>query len=171
MNAARKYDILDTQEVRKDPFSLRSNVKGLTNLNHERNLSNYAEELVSHYAKYDGENYILALSNLPDDEQGELARLYMEYTDRDTSECVHGLIIAIDNSYTCALLALLSDGSRENQENFAEITRRNVITYFSKTLQEILDEACHTYLHNINNENGYYAHCDIEHGDIHWSKF
>lgn len=155
-----------------DPFGVETKaVKGLTNMSNEKRLSNFVDDLVGQYSKFDGENYTLSLSNIPEDEQGELVSLYMDYTDRETSECVHGQLIAIDNSYTCALLNLLRDDSRENQENFAEITRKNTIIYYSQVLQEIIDEACHSFHMNINNENGYYSYQDSNHDEIHWGKY
>ena len=141
--------------------------KGLS-MNHKRTLELYAEELVSHYAKYDGDDYILLLSQLSDEEQNELARLYVEYTDRDLCECVNGNDLSINNDYTCALLSMLKNNSLESRENFAQITRKNIITYYKKHLQNVLDEACENYMHNINNENGLYAQIDIDHGDMVW---
>lgn len=183
MNAAHKYDILDNndyeviisrnkiEEIRNDPFGLGNTVKGLTNVNHQRNLSNYAEELVAHYAKYVGEQYELFLSDLPEDEQNELVRLYIEATNREVNECVHGSDFSIDNEYTCALLSMLKNDCQETRENFAEVTRKNTIIYYTNSLQEVLDDACNSYFHMVNNESGYYAHYDLEHGDNCWSKF
>ncbi len=184
MNAARKYDILknhndydihisrnNTQQIRNDLLGIDNNVKGLANVNHQRNLSNYAEELVSYYAKYDADQYNLNLSDLPDEEQNELVRLYMEFTNRETGECVHGNDFSIDNEYTCALLNMLREDSKENRENFAEVTRKNIILYYTNSLQEILDTACNDYLCNTMNEQGLYAHRDMEHGDFSWGRY
>jgi hypothetical protein len=184
MNATRKYDILanyndcelpisrnNAEEIRNDPFALGINVKGLANVNHQRNLSNYAEELVAHYAKYECEQYLLSLHDLPESEQKELTRLYMESTDRETGECVHGNDFSINNEYTCALLFMLQDDSQENRNKFAEVTRKNIISYYKLSLQEILDSACSQYLQNMMNEQGFYSYRDQEHGDIVWGKF
>jgi len=183
MNAVLKYDILGTRndyelpisrnkadEIRSDPFGLGNNVKGLTSVNHQRNLSNYAEELVANFANYKHEQYFLLLSDLPEYEQNELARLYLESTDRDTSECVHGNDFSIENEYTCALLSMLKDDSQENREKFAEVTRKNIINYYEKFLQELLDESCNDYLNNMMNEQGRYARYDMEHGDVLWTR-
>lgn len=169
MNAAYKYDILDSNH--NDYDQTRNTVKGLANVNHKRNLSDYAEELVAHYAKFNNEQYELSLKTLPESEQNELVRLYMEATDRDTGECVHGNDFSIDNDYTCALLAMLKDDSQDNREKFAEITRRNILTYYRLALQEVLDDACHNYYHAMMNEQGYYAHRSMSNGEIEWSKF
>lgn len=183
MNAARKYDILENhsdyersisrnnlERIEDDPFEIGFTVKGLTSMNHHRNLSNYAEELVSHYAKYNSDSFTLFLSDLPEDEQNKLAALYMEATDRETGECVHGDDFSIDNDYTCALLKMLQDDNQQNRENFAEVTRKNIIIYYQQSLQSVLDEACNDYLHNLNNESGYYGHQDTESGELCWRR-
>ena len=154
-----------------DPFQLGNNFKGLRLVNHKTNLSNYAEELAYTYGKYNGEQYDLILSELPEDEQNELVRLYLESIDRETSECVHGKDFSIDNDYTCALLAMLKDDCEETREHFATITRKNIIIYYTDSLQYVLDEGCHDLLCNMNNESGMYSRQDIETGAYYWSKY
>lgn len=184
MNTAHKYDIMsshhndydvsvykDFNAIKDDPFNLGCTVKGLTNMNHKKNLADYAGELVAHYAKYESEHYELFLLDLPDDEQGELARLFIEATGRETSECIYGNDFSIENAFTCALLSMLQDDSKENREKFAEVTRKNTINYYEKSLQLVLDEACNNYLHSMNNEAGSYAIQDQDSGEIFWGKF
>ena len=101
-----------------NPFDLNWEPKGATNISHERNLSEYADELTYTYGKFDGEQYTLNLSSLSEYQQGELARLYIEYTDRETSECVYGNDFSINSDFTCALLAMLAHDSLENREAF-----------------------------------------------------
>ena len=153
-----------------DPFDLKGSFKGVISVNHQRNLSDYAQELVGNYAKYDCEQYDLVISDLPEDEKNELVRLYMEATDRETGECVHGNDFSIDNNYTCALLAMLKDDCKDTREHFAEVTRQNIIIYYTDSLQEIIDTACSDYLNSSMNDQGYYADQDMEHGDFHWRK-
>ena len=154
-----------------DPFELGTRFKKDFRVSKEQLLDNYAEELVATYAKYDGESYNLLFSSLHDDEKSELARLYMDTTDRETGECVHGNCIAIDNAYTCALFDMLQNDCLETRENFAIITRKNIILYYTSVLQELINTACDSYMHNINNENGYYASRDLDSGEIVWGKF
>lgn len=184
MNVAYKYDILSKnhndydisiernkmEEIRNDPFGLGNTFKGLMNVSHEKNLHDYAQEIVANYAKYDGESYCLTLSNLPDDEQNELARLLIESLDREVNECIYGNDFTINNEFTCALLELLKNDNPGTRRNFAEVTLRNILIYYKDSLQTIIDEACTEYLHNLNNQAGYYAHQDMEHGDIVWRK-
>lgn len=181
MNAAYKYDILaknayevttsrpTLEQIKNDPFGMGSVVKGLT-MDHQKKLENHAQELIAQYATYDDDGYCLLLHALPDDEQSELARLFIESTDRDISECVYGDDFSINNDYTCALLAMLKDDSQENRDHFAEVTRKNTIKYFEKALQSTLDDACH-YLQAMDNEQRYFSNYDREHGDFYRSKY
>jgi len=181
MKAGYKYDILEThaydvgisrkdEEIKMDPFVLGNTVKGLTNMDHEKNLSNYAEELVANFAKFSVDHYELYLDMLPEYEKNELVRLYIEATDRDLSECIYGDDLSINSEFTCALLSMLRDDCLDNRERFAEVTRTNVITYFENPLHKYLEHACNLYLILANNENGYYAHTSQESGEIFWSK-
>lgn len=184
MNVVSKCDILKdhndyelpissnrSEQIRKDPFDLGDTFKGLLSVNHKRNLSNYAEQLVTLYAKYQNDHYELYLDMLPDSEQNEIARLYIESTDRETSECVYGNDFSIENEYTCALLAMLQDDSKENRAKFAEVTRKNILTYYKESLQEIIDNACETFFYNMMDDRGYHAQTDMEHGDVVWRKY
>lgn len=155
-----------------DPFQLGTHVvKGVTKImSHKRNLSDYAEELVASYAKFVCDQYALTIDMLPQDDKNELVRLYVESIDREIEYACYGLDESINSSYLCALLAMLKDDCPETRDNFAEVTRKNMLKYYEKSLQEVIDTACNYYLHNSMNEAGYYADYDRDHGDIVWSK-
>lgn len=176
--AARKYDIMGNHNDYEQPisefksmidaFSSGNNVKGLAVLNHTQRLSVYAEELVASYAKFNNDQYELSLDKLPDDEQSELARLFIEATDRDVSECVYGDDFTIESDFTCALLSMLKSNTQESRENFAQVTLKNVIVYHKKPLQNLLDDACEIYFNSMMNEQGLHAQYDTNHGDVVW---
>ena len=140
-------------------------------MNHQRNLSEFAEELVHLYGKYEGDQYELFLDMLPEHEQNELVRLYIEATNRETNECVYGDDFTIESDFTCALLAMLKDDCHDTREHFAAVTRKNMLTYYKKSLDEVLMTACNSYLFQNMNEAGYYASIDEEHGDVVWGRF
>ena len=184
MNTVNKCVILETQhdydhktsdtyleEVRNNPFGLGSVIKGFENVSNDRNLWNYSQELVENFAKFFQYGYELNLTDLAEYEQNELARLYIEWNGREIGECLFGKDFSIDNPFNCALLAMLQNDSHETREQFAQITRKNVLKYYEEALQKILDESCNNYLHNVMNEQGYFARRDLEHGDIVWGKF
>lgn len=139
-------------------------------MNHYRNLVNFIDELISLQAKFDGDVYNLDINSLDEDDQGKLVALKLEESDRDTSECVHGLDFTLDNDYSCALLNMLSQNTEESRENFSRLVSRNTFLYFRKSLQSLIDERCNDYLHEERNSNGYRAQIDRNHGDIVWRK-
>jgi hypothetical protein len=156
-----------------DPFQLGTNaVKGVTKrMSHKRTLTNYAEELVASYAKFVNEQYELSLDMLPTDEQNELVRLYIESIDREIEYACYGEDESINSDYLCAMLSMLKNDCLETREHFAEVTRKNLLTYYASSLEDVLDDACNSYHHMINNEQGLYAQQDRETGEIYWGKF
>jgi hypothetical protein len=153
-----------------DPFDFNGEFAGVASLNHEKRLFNFADELVAHYGKLVQDQYELSLDMLPDFEKNELTRLYLEYTDRDLTECVNGNDLSIDNDYTCAVLAMLKDDCQQNRDTLATIMQKNIISYYAESLQELLNSSCDDHLNNAMNEDGYYAQRDMEHGDVSWRK-
>lgn len=139
-------------------------------MTHQKRLNSFLSDLVSNYAKHDGDVYNLSLDDLPEDEQGNLASHYLETIDREVNECVYGNDFTINSDYTCALLKMLKDPTPENRDDFARLVNKNVIVYFHESLQSLIDEACNDYLHEEMNDAGYYAHIDRNHGDLVWSK-
>lgn len=156
-----------------DPFQLGTHaVKGVTKvMSHKRNLETYAEELVSQYAKFVNEQYELVLDMLPEEVQSELAQYYIESIDREIEWACYGSDESINSSYLCALLAMLKDDCHETREQFAEVTRKNILTYYAKLLQEVIDDACNSYHHLVNNEQGLYAQQDRDTGEVYWGRF
>jgi len=156
-----------------DPFQLGTfAVKGVTKMrSHKQNLASYAEELIANYAKFINEQYELTLDMLPEDEHNELVRLYVESIDREIEYACYGSDESINSSYLCALLAMLKNDCPETRDTFAEVTRKNMLTYYELSLQEMLDEAAISYHHMINNEQGLYAQQDQDTGEVYWGRF
>ncbi len=154
-----------------DPFDLKGKFAGAASLSNEQKLQNFTEELVAHYAKYIGGQYELPLNSMAEFEQNELARLYLETTDRDMSECVYGNDFSINNEYSCAIVNLLGDDCQQNRDALSTIIMANIVSYYSDTLQKLINESCDNYLNNTMNENGYHAHRDLDSGDVVWGKF
>ncbi len=153
-----------------DPFDLKGKFAGVAILSHEKLLFNYADELVAHYAKYNSDQYELSIDMLPESELNELARLYLEYTDRDLTECVNGNDLSIDNEYTCALLNMLKDDCQKTRDALSNIMRKNIISYYAESLQNLLSTSCDARLHNEMDEAGFHYRRDYDHGDMVWSK-
>jgi|GEM_PF-1091932 hypothetical protein len=153
-----------------DPFDLPWQPQGVSKLSHEDNLNNYLYELVDMYAVFDGECYNVAFSKLSDCEQNELARLYLEYADRDTSECIYGNEFSINNDFVCSLLAMLKEDNIQSRVRFAETTRLNIIKHHQPDMQKLLDRKCDEYLLNNMEEAGFYARQIQDDCGIVWTK-
>lgn len=154
-----------------DPFDLKMYVMGIKQMSNQKQLEIFAESLVEQFANFVDDQYELTLDMVPEDEQNELARLYIESTGRDISECVYGDDLSINSDFTCALLAMLKNDSKESRDHFSFVTRKNTITYYEESINEVLTMACDNFLHAVNNEQGFYTHQDREHGDTTWSKY
>ncbi len=150
-----------------DPFDLKPSFTGVKNV---QTLNNYAQDLIANYAHYIDEHYELDFCELPEQDQNELVRLFLEENGRETSECVYGNDLSIESDFTCAILSMLQNDCKETREKFADTTRKNIIIYHLETLQKLLDETCDNYLYVTMNEKNYYAYTDVEHGDITWRK-
>ncbi len=155
-----------------DPFNLKGFVATVRKpMNDKANLSNFAEDLVSQYAKFDGESYTLFAEDLSDSDQNELIRLYIESTNRETNECIYGDDFTINSEFNCALLAMLQCDNKKTREEFARVTRDNLFTYYRESLNDVLSAACCNLMHIEMNESGFRQQQDSEHGDIYWGKF
>lgn len=153
-----------------DPFDLKGFVTGVTKVSHERNLSDYAQELVASYAKFSGDQYQLELDKLSSPCQLELARLYIEFIDREIEWACYGEDQTLNSDFLCALLQLLKDNTPQTRDNFAQVTMRNILIYYKDTLQEILNSACTNYYCNEMHEAGYHTEQDLDHGDVLWRR-
>jgi len=153
-----------------DPFDLGIGLNLKNNTSNKERLYDYAQQLAYYHGKSKYSEYRVNLAAIPEYEQHELIRLYLEYTDRDLSECIYGNDFSINNDFTCALLSLLQDDSQENRDRFAHATMRNLVIYFSNALQDVLDEACHDMVCSINRDNGNSSYQDKETGEFEWRK-
>jgi hypothetical protein len=108
---------------------------------------------------------------LTEEEQDELVRLYIESIDREIEWACYGDDESINSSFLCALISMLKDDSKESRDNFAEVTRKNILIHYKDTLNELLATACDNYLHLQMNEQGLYPSQDMDNGDVVWGKF
>jgi hypothetical protein len=156
---------------KEDPFDLGDVCNGVAQMNHEAILYHFTQELVNQYAKFINDQFDLSLDMLSEDDQNELLRLYIESENREIENACYGDDESINSNFICSMLAMLQNNSTESRENFAETTRKNLLAYYSKSLERILDDACNEYLHNSMNEDGFYAHRENEEGDIAWKRY
>jgi hypothetical protein len=155
-----------------DPFDLKGFVTGVTKVSdHERNLRDYALDMVGSYAKFKDDQYELALDMLSSPYQLEFARLYIESIDREIEWACYREDQTLNSDFLCAMLAMLKDNTPETRAKFAQVTTENILISYKNTLQELLDTACEEYYTNEMENAGYRCEQDMDHGDFHWRKF
>jgi hypothetical protein len=152
-----------------DPFE--GFVTGVTPLSHQRTLEDYIQELVSSRGVYRQDHYELSLNMLADDEQDELVRLYIESIDREIEWACYGLDESINSDFLCDMLSMLKNNDEESRQKFAQTTRKNLLSYYAKQLDELIVTGCDTYYNAEMNEAGYRAEFDLNHGDFQWRKY
>ncbi len=153
-----------------DPFELKGFITGVVPVSHERNLNDYALELVADHAEFIGNQYELNLDKLSEPYQFELIRHYIESIDRNIEWACYGEDQSINSDFLCALLSMLKEPNSKTRENFAQVTLRNLLAYYHDVLQNLLDESCHVYYCNEMNESGYHSYTEQEHGDVVWKR-
>lgn len=157
----------DTSSMNDDPFGIGIRfVQGMTNMSHQKRLESYMEDLVSQYATYEDDAFILHLVDIPLDEQSELLRLYIESIDREIeAEAIYGNDFSINSDYNCALLSVLQANTLDNQKNLSNVIQKNILNYYSESLQGMLDGACESYLCDRHELNNTCIRYDRDHGD------
>jgi hypothetical protein len=155
-----------------DPFDIKGFVTGVTKISdHQRNLRDYALEMVASFGKFKGDHYELNLDMLSSPYQLEFARLYIESIDREIEWACYGDDQTLNSDFLCAMLAMLKDSNPKTRAKFAQVTTVNVLKYYHQSLQELINTACQDFFCNEMHEAGYRADYDQEHGDVVWSKF
>ena len=112
-------------------------------MNHYKNLANKADDLIEEYLfEHLNTSHIeINIYDLPKDELEKLSALYLEYIDRDTSDCVHQHESnTIDDDVTCSLIRMLKDSLYSNKIDFADEVIFNTIKAFEVPLTELLNE-------------------------------
>lgn len=154
-----------------DPFDLRGFVTGVTKVSdHQRNLNEFALDMVSSYAKFKHDHYELTLDMLTSPYQLEFARLYIESIDREIEWACYGDDQSINSDFLCALLSMLKDSNQKTRAKFAQVTTVNILKYYKDTFNDILEKACEDFYNNAMHQAGYRCEQDMEHGDFVWRR-
>lgn len=119
-------------------------------MNHKKNLSDFARELVANYAKClpTDEFHTLNVYDIPLNEREELVVLYLEAEDRNMDIVIEAILkgdFSIDSEFVVALLDMLKNHTAENRDNFSCIVVSNMLVYLDNKLQAVIDDACRDY--------------------------
>lgn len=153
-----------------DPFDLKGKFAGAANINHEKDLNYFLLDMVGNYAKHHADHCELTLDMLAECDQNELARLYIESIDREIEYACYGSDQTLNSDFLCAMLAMLKDDNEDTREQFAVVTRRNILISYADELNILLSNACDDYVSMHMNEQNYYQYED-ENSAVAWRKF
>lgn len=139
----------------------------------DNSISSYTKDLVFHYSKYsrlDG-CYTLSVSDLPDFEIHKFAALLMTDDESYASESTGADNDDYKKNLLPSLIRYMKDTTDRDEEiEFVKAWRDGVANYFSKKMQELIDEKCNDKLHDEHNEAGHYAKRHADNGEIYWSQ-
>lgn len=127
-------------------------------------LNRYIHELITSYGKFTGDTYQLSMASLHDDEQGELVALYLEANDYDPLECL------VNGELSTLIFAMMKSDTPDTREDFSKAVKKEILKYYSESIQNIIDDCCNDYLHESFNAKGLYAKRSST-GDLYWSAY
>ena len=130
-------------------------------------LVNHIDSIIREEAKQTSEGYYLEFEELPELEQQEIVALFLEYDDRDMFSIYEN---EKSDDIVSSLLTMLKNGTREASEDFAECVRSNVVKYYSKRAQEMIDDRLGWVEQEDDWERGYVKRQDRNTGEYHLAR-
>lgn len=129
-------------------------------------LVNHIDSVIRNDATRTSEGYSLDFQGLPDHEQHEIVALFIDSDDRDLFSLYenekHDDIVA-------TLLTMLKKGDREAAEDFSDCVRNNLVKYYTKRAQEMIDDRLGWVEQEDQWEAGYTKRQDRNTGEYHWA--
>jgi len=141
-------------------------------MNHYQQLIRAIDDLILDKAQQTQEGgYSLSVYDCDEDELGQLAHLFLEQDDRDTSDCFHqGDQFAIDDHITCALIKMLTQNNADSRDAFAQLVRQNTIKKYRDQMQALIDIRCSEIASELMAEHGLYSYQNRQTGEYGWRK-
>lgn len=148
-------------------------VKGMTNMIYSKQTTEFASNLVSHYATWHdtSDYYSLDISEISDFDLHEFARLLMLEDASWASEATGPDNPRYETRMLPALLRYLKNTTDRDEEiEFTKEWRDGITSYFHRAMQEIIDDLCNDKLHSTMNDAGFYPHRRPDNGELYWSR-
>lgn len=115
---------------------------------HYSNLIKLIDEIVVDKAIFDIDHYRLSVNQLDENELGQIAGLFIENDDYDTSECFYNPNqYSYEDDITNSLLKVLKNNNKEARDEFVNRIIKRAINRYKDNIQKIIDERCDNYLH------------------------
>ena len=141
-------------------------------MKYSKEIIQFVNGLVSHYATYSTRNdsYSLDIHDVADFDLNELASLIMASDEAYASEATGFDNPNYEKTMLPALIKFMKNSSNDQTYEFNEAWTNGIVDYFSKPIQELINEQCKYHLHSINNEKRFYARKDQQTGENYWSR-
>lgn len=158
MNVLSLIENINKNQSWKDClFKSNEFVTGVTPLKHISNLNDYMMDLIDQYGKHLSDHSELFFEMLPDEEQDKLLSYYIESINREIEWACYGNDNSINSEFLCSMLLMLKNNNKETREHFVKTIRNNLISYYKKPINKLLDSACDDYFHRMTIEYNYFA--------------
>lgn len=110
---------------------------------HYRNLVNHVDNLIFDKCKKTRYGYDLSMARLSFDDLLKTSALFVEYDDRDTTDCFNRPDQDTKHDdITCALLSMLKHNSPSSRDLFASIVLENVARKYMRKIKAIINDRC-----------------------------
>ena len=135
-------------------------------MNAYQRLVNEIDTLIRTEGSYDTDGYSLDFVDLDTSDQQKIAGLFIDYDDRD-------LFSIYENEkyddIVCSLLTMLKKDTRDSDEDLAECLKKNLVKYYAKRAQELIEERCAEVEASERWEHGQTKHQDRNTGEHYWA--
>ena len=148
-------------------------VKGMTNMNYSKQTISFVDHLVDHYAKFDklSQCYSLDISDISDFDIHEFSTFLMLEDESWASEATGPDNPSYEKTMMPALLRYMKNTTDKDEEiEFTKAWRDGVASYFTKSMQELIDERCNDKLYDENEEAGYFPRHHPDNNELYWSR-
>lgn len=135
-------------------------------MNSYQRLVNEIDSLIRTEGTFDAEGYSLQFDNLDNNDQQKIAGLFIDYDDRDLFSIYEN---DKHDDIVCSLLTMLSKDTHESSEDFADCLKQNLVKYYAKRAQELIDERCPEVEASKRWGQGQVRRQDRNTGEFHWS--
>jgi len=135
-------------------------------MNTYQRLTNEIDSLIKTEGRTGIDGYSLDWTDLDESDQNKVVALFLDYDDRD-------LFSIYENEkyddIVCSLLTMLSKDARDSDQDFAECLKKNLVRYYAKRAQELIEERCAEVEAAEHWEHNQVKRQDRNTGEYYWS--
>lgn len=128
-----------------------------------KELIKFIDHLIMSCSEYNGDGYSLKWGNIDECDQQHIAALMLEDDDRDLFSVYQN-----DNyeHIVSSLIVYLKNDAKETERSFARCLRNNLVNYYEKRAQEMIDERVQHLGAEMRHEHGKFRFQDRNTGEF-----